>query len=179
VDWRILLIPLIPLAIWIIWSIFRAREEARELELRAQRDRERDRPPPPAPKPRRQGTDLDRFRQEALARRSASRAHRDPSPTAKVVVPTPELPKVEDLLRAVPATTAPPPAPRPRIVPTSRPAEPDPEPVAMPIPPPVARQPVLPVAARLRAMLLDRDSLKAAFALREILDRPVSERRSR
>jgi hypothetical protein len=40
----------------------------------------------------------------------------------------------------------------------------------------VARQPILPVAARLRAFLADRDSLKAAFALREILDRPVSER---
>ena len=29
-DWKALIIPLIPLAIWVIVSIFRAREEAKE-----------------------------------------------------------------------------------------------------------------------------------------------------
>jgi hypothetical protein len=172
VDWKALIIPLIPLAIWIIVSIFRAREEAKE----DQQPEPDESPKRPTQQPaRRMLSDRERFEQQAQARRTVSRANRE-QPA--------KPPRADELPRAVPAA-----APRARraepagppvllatpVVPAS--TEPDPAPPVPPAAVPKVARPVSPFAERLRAMLLDRDTLKTAVLLQEILGPPVSRRR--
>jgi hypothetical protein len=197
VDWKLLIIPLIPLAVWIIATIFQSLGEQQEKE----KEQERRRTPRPDgmprgdPKPtaaRRPGSDLDRFLQEARQRRTVSRAGRTEldRPPLRQEAPPP----VVDVPVAVPVEVArpiprpePPPAPvaEPprRVAPIATPAPPPPpEPAPPPRPvvvSPTTAVPVSPVVARLRALLRDRTSLQTAIALREVLDRPKCQRGGR
>ncbi len=192
-DWKLLIIPLIPLAVWIIATIFQSLGEQQQKE----KEQERRRTPRPDARPRgepkpaaaRPGSDLDRFLQEARQRRTVSRAARaEPDrPPLRQEAPPP----VVDVPVAVPVEVARPvPRPEPRPAPPPEPPRPA-APVATPAPAPAAEPavpqapivvlptppPVSPVVARLRALLRDRSSLQTAIALREVLDRPKCQRR--
>jgi hypothetical protein len=159
VDWKAILIPLIPLAIWIIVAIFRAREEAKE----DQEQQSDDRPKPRTQQPARHTlSDRERFEQQAQARRTVSRANREQ--------PAPQ-PRVEDLPRAKPveATT-------PAML-LATPLPPSAEPAPAPIPQAKSKTAVLPLGRHIKAMLRDKDALKAAVVLQEILGPPVCRRR--
>lgn len=178
-DWRILLIPLIPLAIWIIATIFRSLESKKDEEQFEPRRREAETPAPVAQR-RQSASELDRFLQQAKQRRSGSRAHREAPPTP-ALSPLSE-PRLEELPRARPA---PPPTAATPVAVASAPvlmALPVPQQELLPslpspiAPPPPRWQPPA-VLTRLSEMLADRDSLRAAIALQEILNRPVSQRR--
>jgi hypothetical protein len=201
VDWRIVIIPLIPLAVWIIASIFRSLDEGKEKERgRRPGDRSTDESAPPRP-PRRPASEMDRFMQEARQRRTVSRARQsqaapESAPKPPVVKPLREEPPLEAIPVEVPrpAPRAPEPPrpveqPRPverpqptavpvaKLVPAERPSTPAPPP---PPPPPTVvlpAAPLSPVAARVRALLRDQVALQSAFVLHEVLGRPKCRRR--
>lgn len=164
-DWKVLVIGLIPLGVWILSTIFRGLEDAREQEKPQPAPGER-----PPRTPRRPSSELDRFLDEARKRREVS-----PKRT------------VEPVLEALPV---PKPSPPPRVeAPPPRPRKPEPAPppvVVLPVelppaPPAPARLPQRdqpsPALAKVVAMLRGRDAVATAVVLREILDRPLSQRR--
>jgi hypothetical protein len=170
VDWKVLIIGLIPLGVWILATIFRGIEDAREQEKPRPEPGER-----PLRTPRRPTSELDRFLEEARRRRDSS----------------PKRP-AEPVLEALPVPKPPEPAPPPRV--ERRPAkpreprkapEPAPQsvvlPVELPPPPPAparlpARGQPSPALAKITAMLRDREVVATALALREIFDKPLSQR---
>ncbi|MFO0879721.1 MAG: hypothetical protein U0840_20430 [Gemmataceae bacterium] len=85
-DWKVIIIGLIPLAVFILSTIFRSVEEARD-------NRKPRTPPdfPPQPARRRPGSELDRFLQESRQRRDKPPAEKprqvEPSPPP-VATPT-------------------------------------------------------------------------------------------
>jgi hypothetical protein len=176
VDWKVLIIGLIPLGVWILSTIFRGIEDAREQEKQP-------RPAPgerPVKAPRRPSSELDRFLDEARRRREVSPKRRaEPEPV------------LEALPVAKPPEPPPPPrvekrAPSPSKARETRKAEPPPPVVVLPVelpPPPPAparlppRSQPSPALAKVVGMLRDRNAVAMAVALREILDRPLSQRR--
>ncbi len=182
-DWPVLVIALIPVAVWILATIFRGVEEANE------KNRPRPRGDGAQVKvPRRPSGELDRFLEEARRRRDpAQKPRREPTPAEAALpervpppvekpAPRPPARREEHRPRTRPRVEIPIPAPPVVVVTTPAPA---PEPVPPPPPPRLAAppRPVSPVAKRLGAMLRDRDSLALAVILREVFDRPVSQRR--
>ena len=98
-NWEILIVPLIALGVWILSTVFRGAEEAKD-KPRRQADG--------AIPPRRPTGELDRFLEEARRRRE--KAQRIPSPE-----PEPDREPQRSLPAAVlPAATPPPPRPAPR-----------------------------------------------------------------
>jgi hypothetical protein len=182
-DWPVLVIALIPVAVWILATIFRGVEEAKE----------KGRPPRPrgdgaqVKVPRRPAGELDRFLDEARRRREPSPKRRA-EPTVTGPLELERVPVEKPAPRPPVVVRREPPKPRkaeaPVPVPVAPPvvvvAPPLPEP---PLPPPpqlrpaVPPRPASPLVARLGGMLRDRDSLALAFVLREVFDRPVSQRR--
>jgi len=192
-EWVYVLIVLVPLLVWVLSTIFRGADEAQAPR----------RPPAadgaPLAVPRRPANDLDRFLQDAQRRREKA--------ARKMAEAAEEAPPLFDLAPAPPPPPpAPPPAPkapepRPRVDeprprrerPLAERAEARPAPAPRPEPrsaqtapaqlPPVAaipsRRPAGPVLARLAGLLRDRGSLAAGLMLREVLDRPLCQRRRR
>lgn len=175
-DWKVLIIGLIPLGVWILSTIFRGIEDARE--------QEKPRPAPgerPAPKtPRRPTSELDRFLDEARRRRDTSPKRREEPileavPVAKPPAPPPPAPprveKRPPKPREVRKASQPAPTPYVNVVPVELPAPP-PAPARLP-----PAHPPSPALAKVVAMLRDRDAVTTAVVLREILDKPLSQRR--
>src|SRR5437588_7708155 len=92
VMWHIIFsLFVIPVAVWILSSLFRGTEE----QARRERQRMNPRPPGPGPaRPRRPGTDIDTFLEEVNRRRqeSSQRARGNPVPT---VSPPAARPRVQ------------------------------------------------------------------------------------
>ena len=202
-DWRVVIIPLIPLAVWVLATIFRSLGEQKEQE-RGRRAGPRSAGERPMPRPpRRATTELDRFLLEAQQRRSVPRPTRREPEAAPVREAKPPLaPPV-----AEPVRIAPPPAEEPRLVdrqlrttvamPVARPVTvsatlPLARPVVDPsapvprvqptpaLPAPVIQKwegPISPLTARVGALLQDRGALQAAFVLHEVLGPPRCRRR--
>lgn len=184
-NWEVLIIPLIALGVWILSTIFRTFEEARELE-RPRGGAVGDNKPSGAPK--RTGNELDRFLEEARKRREPPVTKRRPekapaaSPLDPAPVETPLPPKRSEPVRIVRRGGE---ASRRRVEPAAPAAAPVPrEPVKVElpeVPPPVTpatmpRPAGSPLIKRVLGMLNDREGVKVAFLLREILDRPVGQR---
>ncbi|MFO0928065.1 MAG: hypothetical protein U0736_13680 [Gemmataceae bacterium] len=188
-NWAFWAIPLIGLAVWVLSTIFRDLDERMEKERRAKREtadaggRAR--------VPRQSNNELDRFLEEARRRRESApkkRAEKPPRQQQPVLTAQPVDPP-----RRKPMA-----APVERPVPTMKPAEEVQAVLATPAPtvtPPPSAAPV-PAArtasrgeapprrppaaiAQLRNLLGDRNSLAAAFLLREVFDAPLSVRRRR
>jgi hypothetical protein len=197
VDWRIVLIPLIPLAVWIIATIFRSLDESKDKKRTEQDDQPGGDGDSLRPRPQR--NDLDQLVQEERQRRTVARAPRalpprqEPPPLAlpvqeetPVLKPAPVSPLASrsegpprPREQPRPASTQPAPVPVVRPVSQAPTSVPQPAPAA-PFTPPVAQRlpapPVSPVMARVFALLRERTSLQSAFLLREILDRPKCQR---
>lgn len=160
IDWPVLVIALIPVAVWILATIFRGVEEVQRENRPQARDRDEFRVP------RRPAGELDRFLREARTRREspAPEAESEREPVAKpILVPLPVPPRREE--------AKPRPLPPPPVVPLSGPMPaPSPTPVVRP------RPSASPVVGRLYAMLRDRDTQALALVLREVFDKPVSQR---
>lgn len=184
-DWPVLVIALIPVAVWILATIFRGVEEVKE----------RSRPPRPrgdgaqVKVPRRPAGELDRFLDEARRRREPGPKRRaEPTVTGTLELerlpvekpaPRPAVVRREEP-KPRPKQDVPAPPAAPAVVVVAAPVEAALLPNPPPAPPragPTAR-PVSPLLGRLGGMLRDRNSLALAFVLREVFDRPVSQRRS-
>jgi hypothetical protein len=144
VNWPVIIIPLIVLGVWILSTVFRTDEERAEQERRNRRGGDgRTRVP------RRPQTELDRFLEEARARRRAPAEERKDSPPP--AEPFPQPPPVENPRPPAPEV----PRQRPPRAPERppQPRRPAPEPVrraepvlvAQPVRPPVTAPPALPV----------------------------------
>jgi hypothetical protein len=137
-DWRFVLILLVPLAVWVLSSIFRPSEE----ERRGERRRAGEGPP------RRPATELDRFLEEARRRKGAGRPAEAPErpPEARPEARVERVP-----LPARPVAPAAPPRPRqapaaerrPSLGREGRAAEPAPPPRRPVAEPALVVQPVL------------------------------------
>lgn len=192
-DWRFLIITLIPLAVWIIWNIIRTIDDQNEDKDTSEPDAQR-RPDTHLsfPAMRRPPNDFDQFAREARSRR-ASRAHQEESQRSRRRAdqePFPKRQRAEELPRARPVLqdelprarpveqpprTQP---PAPVVAQTAPSPQPQPEPQPLPVTP-VLQTPDRPgsaIGTRLRTLLGDRESLMAAVALHEILGRPVCMR---
>lgn len=187
-DWPVLIIALIPVAVWILSTIFRGAEELR--------DKERSQPTGASPQvPKRPTTELDRFLEEARRRRDTAPKQAKPTiapplqealPVARPSEPPPPVRREEKIDRPAkrPASERKPPSapvqPPPRVVEMpvvqSESAPVSSQPAPSPTPPTRPHRPSL-LLNRLSTMLRDRDSLATAFLLREIFDRPISQRR--
>lgn len=152
-NWEVLLIGLIPLAVWILGSIFRGAEESRE------NPRQKTAGDGAALKvPRRPASELDRFLDEARRRREGSQKRRpEPTPKPAVVLAPPPVerpPPVEKSPRLPRREEAPPPRPREASSPPrqretapARPArEAPPRPVVVPPPAPAPAAPETPLS---------------------------------
>ena len=172
-DWPVLIIALIPIAVWILATIFRGVEEAQE-KNRPRNDGAQ------VKVPRRPAGELDRFLDEARRRREPTPPRRE-VPTAEPVLlerapvemPIPRPVRREEPKPRSKAEPRPVPVPMPAVVVAV------PEPAPPPPPPRLVRppRPTSPLLTRLGGMMRDRDSLALAFVLREVFDRPVSQRR--
>ncbi|MFM7150554.1 MAG: hypothetical protein ACKO23_11985 [Gemmataceae bacterium] len=200
-NWESLIIPMIAFAVWIISSVFRGMEEAKDKASPVPPVEDR---PMKVPQKRPMSSDLERFLQEA-------RVIRDPNaPPLVRLEDSPEKPKKRKA-DPVPARPKPPPKPRdvpdpeplrraseiPRSAPSSASASPAPVPTAKaasspspapsaPAPPAnatvaatISRKELSPVLVRVREMLNNRQSLVAAIILEEVLGSPLSKRRHR
>ena len=98
-NWELLIVPLIALGVWILTSIFRGAEEAKDQPRQ---------PAPGATPPSRPASELDRFLEEARRRRDKAQA--PPAP--------------EEVPLAMPVAVLPPVAPPPRPEPKPRKREP-------------------------------------------------------
>jgi hypothetical protein len=207
VNWEVLIIPLIALAVWILGTIFRGLEEQKERDRPARNPDEGGRVTVP---PRRPATDLDRFLDEARRRRESS-PRRKPQPAEahrpeRTVEPAADIPAPPRPRERAPARPRPAAAPRPQVephaptadvqvslpveapvvvvkmtepAPPPTPAPPLPVPVLAPppAPPTLSSRQPSPVLARLREAMKDRSALITGIMLSEILARPVCERR--
>jgi hypothetical protein len=134
VPWEALIIPLIALAVWILGAIFRGGEQQQERERRPRPGPEGGRARPP----RRPTSELDRFLEEARARRK-------PAPPVETERSQPE----PVMLEAVPVETPPEkprerPPPSPERRPKPRPPVATTTPVAPPVRVPVAQPLTMP-----------------------------------
>lgn len=188
-QWEVLLVLLIPLAVWILSTIFRSAEEERQKERLRRPEEEGGR----VRVPRRPVDDLERVLQEARRRRETESRQpaparlpetrpvrpAEPAPEARPAAPPPRE-RVPAPPRAEVPRPAPPPPPREAVV-AVRVSEP-----SAPAPPPVEvagvavvqspTRPPSPFLVQLAGLLRDRKSLAAAVVLKEIFDRPVSQR---
>jgi hypothetical protein len=193
-HWEVLIVPLIALGVWILGTLFKTEDNAKQQQQR----RPGTRPPggmrPPV-------TDLDRFLADARQRRQESDGGRLPTPAAPVrgapPRPTPPPPRADgQRARSRPATAPSRPARKQPTFTGPVPVEvlPDPVRVAPAAPevpvevvpfaktPPAAparpkvQQPTSPVVAQVLNLLRSPQSAGAAFVLREILGAPLSKR---
>jgi hypothetical protein len=142
-KWEALIIPLIGLGVWILSTIFRGREEQQQQE-RTRRPRAEGSGQRPS---RRPATDLDRFLEEARARRKTESKpveQERPAPVILEALPAerlPERPQRSPERRPKPRTAA-------ATAPVARPVEPPlAQPVALVAPPVVEHLSAPPVAA--------------------------------
>jgi hypothetical protein len=206
VNWPLLIVILIPLAVWILTTIFRTAEERNERERAARQPADGGR----LRTPRRPQTEMDRFLQEARARRQAP-----PKPAEQEHPARPAPVLLEALPVARPLERPPAEKPRPRPTERAKPRPPGPaveravsklsvpQPVAPAVPPPqpaaaeftraepapALQQPVavvpqtrprpLPASAlRLMELLGNKQNLATAVMLHEVFDRPMCQRRA-
>ncbi len=194
-DWKVILIGLIPLAVWILSTIFRGIEEEEQVPPRARDPQGR------LPRgSRRPQTELERFLEEARRRREAAppRQVEASLPTLPISEPVsppppPPPPPLPPAPRAPSATVADSsPAPRTPSKRTNKPRQSEPAVDPAPrststrpeksvevtiAPAPSLSKPKPPEALqRILNMLRDKESVKAALVLREIFDRPLSLR---
>lgn len=187
-DWKVLIIGLIPLAVFILSTIFRSVEEAQEA-----------RRPPRVPeeggprKVRRPTSELDRFLEEARKRREKQPVAENETHVEIVLTPPPPPPPAEKPAeKPRPRVEERPRKPReapprrkveaPRVkIPEALPVEPTPSgTVSPPLAAPAIVAPHSPPSVsllRVMNLLRERDSLTTALVLHEIFDRPVSQRR--
>ncbi len=138
-NWEVLVIPLIALGVWVVTSIFRVAEE--QQKARPQRPADG----PEGRKPRRQKTDLDRFLEDARARRQAPRPAPRPAPAE---APPPRR-AAAAVLEALPVAE-----PFPLTLSREQPARPPVGELRRPAPPvaqPVRQQPAAPPTAAVGA----------------------------
>ncbi len=194
-HWEILIIPLIALGVWILGTLFKGEEERLKKNAR--------RPSAPArqPLPRRPVTALDRFLEEARLRREAEERRKAPPPPPPPSISRPPLSERPLRQRETPPRPARPPKRTEEIpvaLPVARPVTPPvvaeavlvtprPQPATEtpPSPPPPAvpivprATPSSPILQQVRSLLSEPRTAGAAFALREIFDRPLCMRRRR
>ncbi len=161
-GWEVLVIPIIGVAVWIISTLLRSAEEAK-------------RAAPPARKKGEKATDLDRFLREVQRRREAAEREeqrprheqREGEDRARRQRPR-RTPAREEAIPVVAAV---------EVVPVAQPVVAAP-PVALAeqSPAPPRRRP--PAPAGLREVLRDRDAVRKAMILREILGPPLARRRA-
>jgi hypothetical protein len=153
VPWEALIIPLIALAVWILGAIFRGGEQQQqERERRPRSGAEGGRPRGP----RRPTSELDRFLEEARARRKPA------APPVETERPRPE----PVILEAVPVETPP----------EKPPERPRPSPERRPKPRPPVTTP--PVAPAVRVPVAQPIAMPAAVAPAPPPPAPVMERRT-
>jgi hypothetical protein len=187
-QWEILVIPLIALGVWILGTLFKSGEDERNKKAGARRGGSPGRGPA-----RRPATDLDRFLEDARRRREAEERRQPPPPPPRPTISRPPLserpprpreapprpaPVVrrEEIVVAVPVIRAVVEPDLPEAVPVAPRVQPSAEPA--PAAPTTTRDTRLsPIVQQVRALLSKPQSAGTAFALREILDRPLCKRR--
>lgn len=173
-HWEILIIPLIALGVWILGALVKGEDDKNKKAVRPGNASGR--------APRRPATDLQRFLEDAR-RREAEETPKPSSPRPSIVrAPLRERP-------SQPRETPPRPA--------SRSKRRDEAPVAVPVARPVVAEAVIaapvrtepsapaptrptqssPIAQQVLSLLSNPQTAATAFVLREIFDRPLSQRR--
>ena len=183
-EWWQLVFALILIAAYVIKHIVAVQQETQQT-----------RPPAPsAPKSvvmtssdedvARERTELDRRLEEAIERRRDMEESPISSRLPQRSIPMPAPPVVRPVPRYQPPVAVPRPAPVKPTIPVVVAAPPVPGPKQMPpialgVAATVTARPVSPAVRQVLDLLKSGQSLAAAVVLREILDRPVSQRRRR
>jgi hypothetical protein len=163
-NWEVLILPVVIVAVWIIGTVLRGRADEKERPARsAPREEARRRPD--------RVTDLDRFMREVKRRRQvAEREDEDEEPAEAERAPRRAAPPRREM--------PPPPVPVPILQPVEVVEVVEPVvPVAPPVAAPVPRAAAAPVLAGLKGLLTSRDGLRVAVILQEVLGPPLSRRR--
>ena len=183
-HWEVLIIPLIALGVWILGTLFKGEDDKTKKGAR--------RPGMGSARPpgRRPTTDLDQFLEEARRRREVEERRKPPPPPQPVRAPSARQPLRERPAQPRPTPERELPAPRARIeevpvaIPGARPSVPfevaeDVRVALPPSPTPTTTRdaPPSPIVQQVRSLLSKPQSAGAAFALREIFDRPLCKRR--
>jgi hypothetical protein len=188
-DWPQLLIALVVIAVYLLKHILSGQQETL-----VRRDAPRESEPPAPPVLTAEQSDVEMAQRETemdgrlgeyRKRRKEMEAGRPPSEPPVVVVPRP-VPRYEPGAPPAPEARRPP-RPEPPRVERKLPRRQDAIPVATPVAPPPAdvllqasvARPAPRAVRKVVELLRDRDTLAAAFLLKEILDRPLSQRRQR
>jgi len=203
-NWEVLIVPLIALAVWILSTIFRSVEEQRQ----ANRPEPGGPPRRPMTELERFLDEARRRRgateNPEVSQASAGPAIEAPLPAIPLAMPVrpEERPSTEGLLRKerkprprqMPVASPPPRRSEEPIVapPAMRMPEPSPPATVTPAPPVVrpGKEPAAPagvrpgarlspLVARLKGSLKDRESLRVAFLLGEVLGPPLCQRQAR